>query len=164
MDLGHINLQQSSPRHDGLSGAMVEAERLYRYATRRSWREAVRWYLAGQITALPVMTDAVEDCLARRAIEVGLRSVPLAKIVGTVEPARSADFDGRFRPVMDHLKERWIAIAICCQQGHCAQPVELMEVDDLYFVVDGHIRVSVAKAMGRDAIPACVTTLVPPNA
>lgn len=164
MDLGHINVQQSSPGQGGLAAAVAEAERLYQHATCRNWREVVRWRVAGQITALPTMADLVKDSLTRRAIEVGLRTVPLAQIVGTVEPARSTDFDDQFRPVMPHLKERWIAMAICFQQGHCAQPVELMEADDLYFVVDGHARVSVARAMGRDTIPACVTSLVPMDA
>lgn len=163
MDLGNIGARQSPPGQEGLSGAMAAAERLYQHATYRSWDEAVRWRLAGQITALPVMADVVEDSYSRRATEVGLRSVPLAQIVGTVEPARSTDFDAQFRPVAPHLKDRWIAIAICCQQGRCAQPVQLMEVDELYYVVDGHTRISVAMAMGRDAIPACVTSLVPLN-
>ena len=41
--------------------------------------------------------------------------------------------------------------------GDIAPPVELIQVGDLYFVRDGHHRISVARAMGQEAIEAKVT-------
>jgi hypothetical protein len=38
-------------------------------------------------------------------------------------------------------------------------PVELIQVGDVYFVRDGHHRISVAQAMGQKAIDAEVTVL-----
>ena len=37
------------------------------------------------------------------------------------------------------------------------EPVELIQVDDSYFVKDGHHRISVARALGQSAIDAEVT-------
>ncbi|MCB8986520.1 MAG: ParB N-terminal domain-containing protein [Ardenticatenaceae bacterium] len=37
-------------------------------------------------------------------------------------------------------------------------PVDLVQVGDTYFVMDGHHRISVAQAMGQDEIEASVIT------
>jgi ParB-like chromosome segregation protein Spo0J len=60
---------------------------------------------------------------------------------------------------MPHLKERWLSVAMRCQAGRSLPPVELVLVDGCYYVVDGHHRVSVARALRLDAIDAYVIEL-----
>src|SRR5215203_5483541 len=85
----------------------------------------------------------------------GLQIVPLDAIVGTVD--RAADFDRGFRPTSPRLRSRWERIAAAQRRGESLPPISLYKVGDLYFVRDGHHRVSVAKSQGRDDIDAYVT-------
>jgi hypothetical protein len=84
--------------------------------------------------------------------------VPLESIVGTVDRAR--DFDRRFRPTSRRVRSRWENIAAAMRRGDALPPVDLLRVGDLYFVRDGHHRVSVATALGRNDIDAYVTEVI----
>jgi hypothetical protein len=87
--------------------------------------------------------------------DLGLQIVPLDAIVGTVD--RSVDFDRRLRPTSARLRSRWERIASAQRRGEALPPVSLYKIGDLYFVRDGHHRVSVAKSLGRADIDAYVT-------
>ena len=87
----------------------------------------------------------------------GLQVVPLDSIVGTVD--RAADFDRGFRPTSPRLRSRWERIAAAQRRGESLPPISLYRVGDLFFVRDGHHRVSVAKSLGREDIDAYVVEL-----
>ena len=89
--------------------------------------------------------------------DLGLKVVPLDMIVGTVD--RAADFDRGFRPTSPRLRSRWERIAAAQRRGEALPPISLYKVGDLYFVRDGHHRVSVAKSLGRQDIDAYVTEI-----
>jgi hypothetical protein len=52
---------------------------------------------------------------------------------------------------------RWLRIAAARDQGKVLPPVVLVQVGDVYFVRDGHHRISVARALGQQDIEAQVT-------
>jgi hypothetical protein len=85
----------------------------------------------------------------------GLRAVDLDRIRGT--QGRAGDFDGLFHPLDERLRDRWVSVAAARLQGLPLAPVSLIQVQDLYFVQDGHHRISVARAFGEAAIEAEVT-------
>jgi hypothetical protein len=87
--------------------------------------------------------------------DVGLQTIPIERIQGSV--SRTNDFDRDFHPTQEHTKYRWVNIAAAMQNGETLPPVELIQVDDTYYVVDGHHRVSVAHAMKQAYIDAIVT-------
>ena len=87
--------------------------------------------------------------------DLGLQVVPLDAIVGSVD--RTVDFDRGFRPTSPRLRSRWERIAAAQRRGESMPPVSLFRIGDLYFVRDGHHRVSVAKSLGRSDIDAYVT-------
>ena len=87
----------------------------------------------------------------------GLQIVPLDAIVGTVD--RAADFDRGFRPTSPRLRSRWERIAAAQRRGESLPPISLYRVGDLFFVRDGHHRVSVAKSLGRQDIDAYVVEI-----
>src|SRR5213082_3302049 len=89
---------------------------------------------------------------------VGLQVVPLDAIVGTID--RQRDFDRGFRPTSRRVRSRWEHIAAAMRRGEALPPVDLLKVGELYFVRDGHHRVSVATALGRSDIDAYVTEVV----
>lgn len=96
------------------------------------------------------------DALGRDGeIDLGRQEVPVHSIVGTV--ARAGDFDRELRPRNRALRERWESLARV--EGDLP-PVELIRLNDLYFVQDGHHRVSVARARGRDTVSAHVRRIM----
>lgn len=80
--------------------------------------------------------------------------VPLAHIVGTA--GRPFDFDHEFRLVNPRLRERWQQLACAVESGFEPPPVNLVQLGQLYFVRDGHHRVSVARARGQLVVTARV--------
>src|SRR5688572_13486103 len=86
--------------------------------------------------------------------DIGLQVVPLEAIVGSVD--RAVDFDRGLRPTSARLRSRWERINAAQRRGEALPPVSLFKVGDLYFVRDGHHRVSVAKSLGRADIDAYV--------
>lgn len=74
--------------------------------------------------------------------------VPLDRIVGTV--GRAEDFDGGFRLRNRSLQDRWDAVAdAMARPGAAVARVELIRLGEMFFVADGHHRVSVARARGH---------------
>lgn len=107
--------------------------------------------------ALPF--DEVVDALGKRGERrLGLQTIPLDSIVGTVD--RGRDFDRSFRPTSRRSRARWERIAKAMRRGEGMPPIEVFRVGELHFVSDGHHRVSVARALGLDVIEARVTEIV----
>ncbi|MGQ9797239.1 Lrp/AsnC ligand binding domain-containing protein [Desulfosoma sp.] len=89
----------------------------------------------------------------------GLRTVPLAKIVGSV--GRYQDFDERFRLKSRKPSERLEQIKNAMRQGAALPPVKLWQIRDVYYVEDGNHRVAAAKALGHDEILAHIVEFIP---
>jgi hypothetical protein len=83
-----------------------------------------------------------------------LVNVPLDKIVGTV--GRYEDFDRAFLPTHDSLFNRWRGIDQAYEAGIALPPIQLYQVGDAYFCLDGHHRVSVARQRGMHYLEAQV--------
>lgn len=88
----------------------------------------------------------------------GSAVVPLDAIVGTVD--RGREFDRRFRPMSGSVRSRWERIAAAMRRGDAMPPVDLLRIGEIYFVRDGHHRVSVARALGWTDVNASVTDVV----
>lgn len=88
----------------------------------------------------------------------GLQVVSLDQIMGSV--GRGRDFDRRFRPTSGRSRGRWEQIAAAARRGEAFPPVDLVKVGEVYFVRDGHHRVSVARALGHADIDAYITEVV----
>lgn len=105
---------------------------------------------------------AAEQCQITNRYHAGLQTVPLAQIQGS--DGRSHDFDAAFRPCQKHSRESWLRVAQARLAGEALLPVELIQVGDVYFVRDGHHRISVARSMGQKTIDAEVTVWQAANA
>jgi hypothetical protein len=100
--------------------------------------------------------EEVVDALGRVAEhDLGLQTILLDSIVGTVD--RTRDFDRDFRPTNPRLRARWQRIAEAQRRGEAFPPISVYRIGELHFVRDGHHRVSVARALGRSDIDAYVT-------
>lgn len=91
-----------------------------------------------------------------------LKTIPLDAIVGSV--GRYTDFTRDFLPRRDNDAERWAKVKALMLHGGGLPPIEVYKVGEVYFVLDGNHRVSVAQHIGNEEIEAYVTeidTLVP---
>ena len=82
----------------------------------------------------------------------GVKEIPIADIRGSV--GRPSDFDASFLPVRPHMRERWAQLDAAMRRGEAVPPIEVYHLGDVYFVKDGHHRVSVARQLGWKTIQA----------
>ena len=103
--------------------------------------------------------DEVVAALGRRGERsLGLRTIQLATVVGTVDSSR--DFDRRFRPTSSRVRARWENLALAQRRGESIPPIDVYRIGEMHFVQDGHHRVSIALATGQQVIDAYVTEVL----
>jgi hypothetical protein len=90
--------------------------------------------------------------------DLGVQNIPIDTIVGTVD--RHKEFDRAFRPTSARVRPRFEQIANAQRRGASMPPIDVYRVGQLHFVRDGHHRVAVARAQGRDDIDAHVVEVV----
>ena len=82
----------------------------------------------------------------------GLQTVRVPSIVGSLN--RYQDFDRKFMPIHSHMATRWMRVNRAWYAETGLPPVVLYKVGEVYFVVDGNHRVSVAREQGQEYIEA----------
>jgi hypothetical protein len=80
--------------------------------------------------------------------------VAVGNIVGSLD--HRDDLDGDFRPTRHCNQQRWVKVATAMLRGTKLPPVELVMLNKQYYVRDGHLRVSVARAIGVEYLDALV--------
>lgn len=96
---------------------------------------------------------------------LGVRVVPIDRIVGTARnPSQNTD---DFLPLQRlrgrNWAARWLRLNRATSQLVTLPPVDLLQVGDEYWVVDGHNRVAAARRNGSVAIDADVVELLLPG-
>ncbi|KPK88893.1 MAG: hypothetical protein AMJ88_18320 [Anaerolineae bacterium SM23_ 63] len=108
--------------------------------------------LSGHPYQLMVYDEVREKLRIGGPVYLGVQPVPVDKIIGSVN--RYKDFDRLFLPTQSHTQDRWRRINRAWYQDISLPPVQLYKVGDVYFVVDGNHRVSVARSKGQFFIDA----------
>jgi hypothetical protein len=96
---------------------------------------------------------------AYNSVNLGIKEIPLGKIVGSVE--KYSYFDKNFVPKNNIVKQRWISIYTAYMAETMLPPVILYKIKDDYYVYDGNHRVSVAKFLNFASIEAEVEEFLP---
>jgi hypothetical protein len=103
--------------------------------------------------------DEVVEALGRVGErDLGVTSIPIESIVGTVD--RRKEFDREFRPTSSRARARFERIAEASRRGVALPPIDVYRIGELHFVRDGHHRVAVARVQGRDTIDARVVEVI----
>lgn len=98
--------------------------------------------------------EAVRQALdLHYGIDRGLQEIELRNIVGSF--GRYHEFTRSFLPRWDSTGARWRRLDDLFQ-GRGFAPIEVYQVSQIYFVVDGNHRVSVSRARGLKTIEARV--------
>lgn len=140
-----------------------QSELSYRVAVedfRRARRRAAMQRLVTRLRRKPDELLAYEDVreqlrAADRTIDRGLQEIPLDAIVGSV--GRYKDFTRDFLPIKDSNEDRWARVKAAVIDMGGLPPIEVYKVGEVYFVIDGNHRVSVARQLGSKTISAYVT-------
>ncbi len=112
--------------------------------------------LRGTLSGQPSMLLSYDDIKGKLhiggPIYRGVQTVRVDQIAGSLN--RYHEFDRVFLPASDKLAERWQSVNRAFYQEISLPPVVLYKVGQVYFVVDGHHRVSVAREQGQLYIEA----------
>jgi hypothetical protein len=139
--------------HDSVWVAL-EAERAFDRAVRARRRDSLTRRLLRRCAECAQL--AVYEASRRRAPRSrSATEIRLDAITGSLEPHRAGDFDREFRP-SPRMRSRWLRVWMAEAAGATLPPIVVSAVHDGYAVVDGHHRVSVARARGAVTIAAVV--------
>ena len=134
-----------------------QAQEDFSRARNKAWINEMQNIMHPDKKRLLSLNDVKKILKPKNEVYIGLKTVPIKKIVGS--EGRYNDFDNHFLPRSNELKQRWVNI----DQAHLSDivlpPIQLYELGGLYFVRDGNHRVSVAKTQGVEFIDAEVISL-----
>jgi uncharacterized ParB-like nuclease family protein len=144
-----ISLNGTQNTMAGGYNARLDAVKLFNHAYLRG--------LIGQLWAKLLHKDANLEILPSLPVDTShptsrIVSVPIRMIKGSL--GRNSDFDVNFNPLTEKSRSRWVSIFSALSMGISIPPVELVQVENAYYVSDGHHRVSVFKALGQEAVDA----------
>ncbi len=118
----------------------------------------------GRAEGEPAVRSFDEDAVRAGPVApriLGLRTVELARIVGSVGRAPQLNEEFRSRSHDPHEEARFNSIRRALQEGKVLPPVDLYKLGYGYYVLDGNHRVAAAKALDQPEIDAVVTEFVP---
>jgi hypothetical protein len=141
--------------HPMMINKTAEVLRLYETACRQGTMSKIWATLTGHSRRLFDLETVRRTVNVRNRHYAGVQTVAIRHIRGS--EGRSRQFDGYFHPLQTYTQHRWLSIAVAYKQGQPLPPVELIKIGDIYFVRDGHHRISVAQMMGQEHIDAEVT-------
>jgi uncharacterized ParB-like nuclease family protein len=135
----------------------VRAREDFDAARFRAFRRAVQAVLTRRARRMISLGQVLDAARREGQSDRGVREIPLDRIVGSAGTAKTRDFDPAFLPMTRRLRDRWARVYTTMVEGGDMPPIDVYQVGDSYYVIDGHHRVSVARSLGRDMIAARVT-------
>lgn len=137
-------------------------------AYRRVARERRRAERRRRLRQLPpdgleyLAEDTGLAALSRRR-RIGVETIALESVVGSVDRHKATTFDRRLRPP-EWSRVRWTQMYLASQRGTQMPPISVYRLGSEHFLRDGHHRASVSRALGASGIDADVVELQPPAA
>lgn len=135
---------------------------------REAWRRRRRGHTERrrlEREVLPSLYDRYPDATKAPRRRVGVASVPIERVVGTMRhPSQNtADFLPLPRLRGNNWLGRWQRINRALSRLDVLPPVDLVQIGEEYYVEDGHNRVAAARQAGATEIDADVTQLIVPG-
>jgi uncharacterized ParB-like nuclease family protein len=133
------------------------ALRAFRQARWRADLQKLWARLTGQSGELLCYFEVHDLLLPEAGFTVVRQEIPVASIVGSVE--RCSDYTQGFLPLKDSDQGRWTRVKQAFASAKALPPIRVYRAGEVYFVVDGNHRVSVARQLGRTHIEAHVVQI-----
>ena len=131
-------------------------------------REGLRVYQAAiQSNAdpyLPVLEERVPTLSSLSRLSLGIMTIPLDRVTGSVSRGRSYAFADGFLPILEGGSEfasKWERLCESVEEFGVSQPITVLEYLGYYYVIEGNKRVSVMKYLDARDIEADVTRVYP---
>ena len=142
-----------------------QAIEYYRQAKRRGERYYHACAARGEYPYPRVLEDVLDTSMDS-GNRVGLIDIPMERIVGTRAAGRKNAFAGNFMPLLNEdteFAQKWIALC----EAHMSDegihdPIIAIEFMGMFYVQEGHKRVSVLRFFDSPSVTAQVTRVLPP--
>ena len=110
--------------------------------------------LTGKSNELLSYEEVAKKLKLRARSDRGVHEIPVKAIVGSV--GRYTDFTRTFMPRRPEDQDRWARVKAAMDDpvGMGLDPIEVYQVGEVYFVLDGNHRVSIARQEGYEFIQA----------
>jgi nucleotide-binding universal stress UspA family protein len=142
---------------ENLSSNVNRAIQDFRSARQKATLSEIIARFKGQSNELLSFEEVRQKLNAQVGPNKILKEIPIKSIIGSVN--RYQDFMRGFLPRQNIDGERWSNVELANQGLVGLPPIEVYQIDEVYFVIDGNHRVSVAKQLGTTEIEAYVTEL-----
>ncbi|MCA9901287.1 MAG: universal stress protein [Anaerolineales bacterium] len=127
----------------------------FKRARRSAAMQQMMARLTGESADLLAYDDVCRAVKSSEGVKQGVYEISLDAIVGSV--GRYQDFTRTFWPKHDSDEERWVRVKTAVNDMVGMPPIDVYKVGEVYFVIDGNHRVSIARQLGSDSITARVT-------
>ncbi len=113
---------------------------------------------------LPVLQDRLPNLNQMDRVSLGIQTVPLDRVIGTVTQGRSYAFANNFMPILETNSEfsgKWSILYESVEAEGLRDPAKMLEYMGYYYLIEGNKRISVMKTLGAEYVEADVTRVVP---
>lgn len=136
----------------------IKFHQRFEQSRRRAQLARILNWVAGKPQTLLPFWPIYSALKNRVGFSRGVQEIPLRQIVGSFDKATL--FDRDFRPLSDDSRTRWVNMLMQLMTVGW-EPIVVHKIGNLYFVEDGHHRVSVGRAAGLQVIEAYVVEYPP---
>jgi hypothetical protein len=135
----------------------IRSEYAFNDAQKRGRWHVLMGRIRGRNPHLLPFHQVAGDLTTAQTIYRGLHDIPLQRIVGSA--GRDKEFTRSFYPLTreQRQKERWRTAFALALSGAGYPPIEVYQVGETYFVINGHHRVSIARYLNWKTIQAHVS-------
>lgn len=145
-----MEINQTSP-------AFQQAIQDFHRARQRAVLEDILAAVTGKSDNLLDYHEVYEKLKGGESINRGLQEIRLDAIAGSV--GRCSEFTRSFLPRAKGDVRRWAEVKAAIVRRGEIPPIIVYQIDQVYFVLDGNHRVSIARERGYTHIPAYVTEI-----
>jgi nucleotide-binding universal stress UspA family protein len=131
----------------------------FRNARQQAALQEIIGWLTGRRTQLLSFDEVAKKLRLTSRSDRGVQPIPVNAIIGSV--GRYTDFTRTFLPRQKEDEQRWARVkAVTDKEG--IQAIDVYKVGEVYFVLDGNHRVSIARREGMEFIDANVIDVKTP--
>ena len=113
---------------------------------------------------LPVLEEKVPTLNALQRMSLGILTIPMDRVAGSVSRGRSFAFANNFMPILEPSSEfcgKWAVLCESVEAEGLREPAKVLEYMGYYYLIEGNKRMSVMKYLGSEYVEADVTRVIP---
>ena len=138
--------------------------RAYKQANRVATFDYIKSVGRGRSANLPTLDSITCNINFTSKLSLGLKEIPLKKIIGTYMHSRSISFTNNFMPLLSEnteFAEKWKTLYESHMDVGINEPIKVFEYLNWFYVEEGNKRVSVLKFVDAFSVKANVYRLLP---